>query len=194
MPRIDAFLEIGRQQGASDIHFAVGLPPLVRLDDDLMPVQYRALTDQECHDLVREIMDDHHLRHARAGRRGGHRLRVRESRPVPDQRRAPPRGPLRHLPDHPRRDPLARRPRPAARAKRRSRSSRTDSCSSRLDGHGKSTTMAAMIREINERESLNIITLEDPIEFVHKSQRCQMIQREVGTHVPSFMTACGGIA
>jgi len=60
MARIDAFLEIGRQQGASDIHFVVGLPPLVRLDDDLTPVQYRALTDQECHDLVREIMDDDH--------------------------------------------------------------------------------------------------------------------------------------
>jgi twitching motility protein PilT len=46
--------------------------------------------------------------------------------------------------------------------------------------------MAAMVREINDRESLNVITLEDPIEFVHKSNRCQMIQREVGTHVPSF--------
>ena len=57
MPRVDAFLEIGRQQGASDIHFTVGLPPLVRMDDDLTPVQYRALTDQECQDLVREIMD-----------------------------------------------------------------------------------------------------------------------------------------
>src|SRR5262245_61435301 len=60
MARIDAFLEIGRQQGGSDIHFAVGLPPLVRLDDELVPIPYRELTEQECHDLVREIVNDDH--------------------------------------------------------------------------------------------------------------------------------------
>src|SRR5262245_13971919 len=58
MARIDAFLEIGRQQGGSDIHFAVGLPPLVRLDDLLLPIPYRALSELECTDLVREIVSD----------------------------------------------------------------------------------------------------------------------------------------
>src|SRR5690349_16640459 len=43
-----------------------------------------------------------------------------------------------------------------------------------------------MIREINEREALNILTLEDPIEFVHVSRRSQIVQRELGTHVHSF--------
>src|SRR5262249_58458262 len=58
MARIDAFLEIGREQGGSDIHFAVGLPPLIRLDDELLPIKYRELTEQECVDLVREIVRD----------------------------------------------------------------------------------------------------------------------------------------
>ena len=53
-------------------------------------------------------------------------------------------------------------------------------------GTGKSTTLAAMIREIAETRSVNIVTLEDPVEFLHKSGRSLVIQREIGTQVPSF--------
>jgi twitching motility protein PilT len=53
-------------------------------------------------------------------------------------------------------------------------------------GTGKSTTLAAMIDYINESRNMNIISLEDPIEFVHPSKHSQIIQREVGTHVESF--------
>jgi twitching motility protein PilT len=53
-------------------------------------------------------------------------------------------------------------------------------------GTGKSTTLAAMIDHINATSSCNIISLEDPIEFVHGSKRSQIIQRELGTHIPSF--------
>ena len=56
MPRIDAFLEIGKQQGGSDIHFTVGLPPLVRLDGQLVPIKYRALSHDETESLVLEIL------------------------------------------------------------------------------------------------------------------------------------------
>ncbi len=53
-------------------------------------------------------------------------------------------------------------------------------------GTGKSTTLAAMIDHLNSTRRLNIITLEDPIEFVHKSKMSLVVQREVGTHVGSF--------
>ena len=53
-------------------------------------------------------------------------------------------------------------------------------------GTGKSTTLAAMIDYLNSTQNLNIISLEDPIEFVHKSKRSQVVQRELGTHLPSF--------
>ena len=53
-------------------------------------------------------------------------------------------------------------------------------------GTGKSTTLAAMIDHLNATRPLNIISLEDPIEFVHPSKQSQVIQREVGTHVLSF--------
>jgi len=53
-------------------------------------------------------------------------------------------------------------------------------------GTGKSTTLAAMIDHLNRNRKLNIITLEDPIEFVHEANQSQVIQRELGTHLTSF--------
>ncbi|MFP4161935.1 MAG: type IV pilus twitching motility protein PilT, partial [Ectothiorhodospira sp.] len=53
-------------------------------------------------------------------------------------------------------------------------------------GTGKSTTLAALVDHINAHRAVNIISLEDPVEFVHRSRRAQVIQREVGTHVPDY--------
>src|ERR1700749_1348893 len=53
-------------------------------------------------------------------------------------------------------------------------------------GTGKSTTLAAMIDHLNQTRKLNIISLEDPIEFVHRSKNSQVIQRELNTHIPTF--------
>ncbi|MEO8479562.1 MAG: PilT/PilU family type 4a pilus ATPase, partial [Gemmatimonadota bacterium] len=56
-------------------------------------------------------------------------------------------------------------------------------------GSGKSTTLAAMIDKINRERRGHIITVEDPIEFIHKHQECIVNQREVGTDTPSFASA-----
>ena len=56
-------------------------------------------------------------------------------------------------------------------------------------GSGKSTTLAAMIDHINERRRDHVITIEDPIEFVHENKRCLINQREVGTHTAGFKAA-----
>jgi twitching motility protein PilT len=56
-------------------------------------------------------------------------------------------------------------------------------------GSGKSTTLAAVIDAINAREKGHILTIEDPIEFVHQRKQCLMSQREVGVHSPSFASA-----
>ncbi len=56
-------------------------------------------------------------------------------------------------------------------------------------GSGKSTTLAAMVDHINERREDHIITIEDPIEFVHESRKCNVNQREVGPHTQSFGAA-----
>jgi twitching motility protein PilT len=56
-------------------------------------------------------------------------------------------------------------------------------------GSGKSTTLAALINEINSREKGHILTIEDPIEFVHKRKNCLVSQREIGVHSQSFAAA-----
>ena len=56
-------------------------------------------------------------------------------------------------------------------------------------GSGKSTTLAAMIDEINRNVAGHILTIEDPIEFVHRRQKCLISQREIGVHSPGFAAA-----
>jgi len=56
-------------------------------------------------------------------------------------------------------------------------------------GSGKSTTLAAMVDDINTREKGHILTIEDPIEFVHVRKSCLISQREIGVHAPSFSSA-----
>src|SRR5260221_550662 len=56
-------------------------------------------------------------------------------------------------------------------------------------GSGKSTTLAGMVNQINENEQAHILTIEDPIEFVHESKKCLINQREVGPHTLSFANA-----
>jgi twitching motility protein PilT len=184
--RIDAFLEIGRQQGGSDIHFAVGLPPLIRIDNELVPIKYREITEQECTDLVREIVDDTLWATLQArgsidvGYSSGDlgRFRVNVVRH---------RGGLsaicRIIPQEV--------PSPGDLGLPRILSQFTRLANGLVlvtgpAGAGKSSTLAAMVREINERDSLNIVTLEDPIEFVHESRKCQIVQREIGTHITTF--------
>jgi twitching motility protein PilT len=186
MPRLDAFLEIGRQQGGSDIHLVVGLPPLVRLDDDLMPIQYRTLTEQECRDLIREIMTNEQwtrLEHAGTVDLGYTAEMLGRFRINVVRHRAGVSAICRIIPDQV--PTLAELGLPRV-ISQFTRLSNGLVLITGTTGSGKSTTLAAMIREINERESLNILTLEDPIEFVHPSGRCQIIQRELGVHVASF--------
>ncbi|WP_335957523.1 PilT/PilU family type 4a pilus ATPase [Klebsiella michiganensis] len=56
-------------------------------------------------------------------------------------------------------------------------------------GSGKSTTLAAMVGYLNQRLNGHILTLEDPVEFIHRSERCLIQQREIGRHCPSFAAA-----
>ncbi|HWN38960.1 MAG TPA: type IV pili twitching motility protein PilT, partial [Gammaproteobacteria bacterium] len=58
MARIDAFLKLGLAQGCSDIHLAVGVPPMLRLHGDLMPIKFRDLGDTELEGYVDEILSD----------------------------------------------------------------------------------------------------------------------------------------
>jgi twitching motility protein PilT len=186
MARIDAFLKLGTQQGCSDIHLAVGIPPMLRLHGDLVPIKFRDLRDTELESYVAEILTQNQAEHFARGNdldfsyisAEGGRFRVNVFRkdtgvgatfraipaevPTLESLRLPPV--IKKLCDYHQGMILV-----------------TGST-----GTGKSTTLAAMIDLLNRTRKLNIISLEDPIEFVHRSKQSQVIQRELGTHIPSF--------
>lgn len=186
MARIDAFLKLGTDQGCSDIHFAVGLPPLLRMHGDLMPIKFRDLSQAELEGYIAEIVSKTNQDRLRKGHdvdfsyvsSNGGRFRVnvfRKDTGVGATFRAIPADPptlerlalppiVKKLCDHHQGMILV-----------------TGST-----GTGKSTTLAAMIDHLNSTRRVNIISLEDPIEFVHKSKQSQIIQRELTTHLPSF--------
>lgn len=186
MPRIDAFFMLGRQQGCSDIHFAVGLPPLVRIDGELVPVKYRDLSQEEAESMLDEILDESHKTQFdstgsvdlsyNSEEAGRYRINVcRQARGITFVCRVIPEKIV----------PLNRLGLPQVV------SSFADLTSGLIlatgaAGTGKSTTLAAIVNEINERRSVKIITLEDPVEFVHPSEKALIVQRELGSDVVTF--------
>ena len=186
MARIDAFLKLGTQQGCSDVHLAVGVPPMLRMYGDLLPIKFRELRATELEGYIAEILSRSQAEHFNSGNdldfsyvsSDGGRFRVniyRKETGVGATFRAIPA-------DVPNLERLAL---PAIVTKlcdyHQGMVLVTGST-----GTGKSTTLAAMIDHLNTTRRLNIISLEDPIEFVHRSKQSQVIQRELHTHIPSF--------
>jgi twitching motility protein PilT len=186
MARIDAFLKLGLAQGCSDVHLAVGVPPMLRMNGDLMPIKFRQLSDTELETYITEVLtakqkerlaEGHDLDFSYVGDESG-RFRVNVFRKETGIGAV-----FRHIPgDVPKLDDLKVPP----ILKKFCDYHQGMVLVTGSTGTGKSTTLAAMIDHLNETRNLNIISLEDPIEFVHPSKNCQIIQREVGTHVKSF--------
>jgi len=186
LARIDAFLKLGAQQGCSDVHLAVGVPPMLRMQGDLLPIKFRELRAAELEGYIMEILSRSQAEHFGKGQDldfsyvsgDGGRFRVnvfrKETGIGATFRAIPSQVPL-----------LEKMGLPVTITKlcdfHQGMILVTGST-----GTGKSTTLAAMINHLNETRKLNIISLEDPIEFVHRSKNSQVIQRELGTHIPSF--------
>ncbi|TLY65230.1 MAG: PilT/PilU family type 4a pilus ATPase [Gammaproteobacteria bacterium] len=186
MARIDAFLKLGTQQGCSDVHLAVGVPPMLRMHGDLMPIKFRELRGAELESYITEILT--HAQSQQFAKGGdldfsyvsteGGRFRVnvyRKDTGVGATFRAIPA-------EVPTLEKLALPPIVGKLCDFHQGMVLVTGST----GTGKSTTLAAMIDHLNQTRRLNIISLEDPIEFVHPSKNSQVIQRELGTHIPSF--------
>jgi twitching motility protein PilT len=186
MARIDAFLKLGTQQGCSDIHLAVGVPPMLRMYGDLVPIKFRELRDTELEGYITEILTPTQIEVFASGAdvdfsyvsADGGRFRVNVFRKDTGVGAV-----FRTIPTEiPTLDKLALPP----IVKKLCDYHQGMILVTGSTGSGKSTTLAAMIDLLNTTRKLNIISLEDPIEFVHRSKSSQVIQRELGTHLPTF--------
>ncbi len=189
---VTELLTFAVQSGASDLHLSSGEPPMLRLNGDIKRIDHAALSADEVHNMAFDVMGDSQRRvfqerhdidfsfelgdvarfrvNVFLTRRGEAAVfRVIPSKIVTlDELSMPPV--LKDICKRERGFVLCTGP----------------------TGSGKSTTLAAMVDFINETQDVSIITIEDPIEFVHRSKRALVNQREIGMHTQSFANALRG--
>ncbi len=192
MAQIDAFFKLMHELGASDLHLVAGHQPVVRIHGDLERIKFKELDNDTLKAMLYEITPEHKMKiFEETGDvdfayevPGLARYRVNlfmqlhgigaVFREIPseiktcDELGLPPV--VKRLAQLPKGLVLVTGP----------------------TGSGKSTTLAAIIDEANRTRKDHIITIEDPIEFVHKSKKAVVNQREVGTHTKSFSAALRG--
>jgi twitching motility protein PilT len=178
-----------KQQGASDLHLTSGSAPYMRIHGDMVKLNYRTVSEETCHNLIFEILNekqkelfsedwDLDLSYPLQGvgrfrvnvfmQRNGvsavfrlipENIKTIDELDLPEQ--------LGQLIDISEGLILVTGP----------------------TGSGKSTTLASLIHTINDRQQAHIITIEDPIEFVHENRRCLISQRELASHTKSYGAA-----
>lgn len=189
MNRIDAFLELAVNQGGSDLHMVSGQPPRIRISGELQPIRFRELSEQDVKDFLLEFMEPEDRRtldlnesvdFAYESNTAG-RFRVNVYKHVGGIAAA-----LRVIPKQiPTLDSIGLPP----IVEQLLSVGKGLTLVTGPTGSGKSTTLAAMVDFLNRTKRGHIITIEDPIEFVHEYKQCVVTQREVGTDAPSFAEA-----
>ena len=186
---ISDLLAFSVKNKASDLHLSAGLPPMIRVHGDVRKINVPSMDHSQVHDMVYDIMNDGqrkvyeetlecdfsfeipNLARFRVNAFNHQRGSGAVFRTIPskiltlEQLNCPPI--FKEIAETPRGIVLVTGP----------------------TGSGKSTTLAAMVDYINENEMGHILTVEDPIEFVHQSKKCLINQREVGPHTLSFQNA-----
>ncbi|MDH5407219.1 MAG: type IV pilus twitching motility protein PilT [Gammaproteobacteria bacterium] len=189
MNRIDAFLELVVKQGGSDLHLVAGNPPRIRLHGEAYAVKYRDLTSEETSELLLEIMpkniksmyEEHGGVDFAYSVEGLARFRVNVFQHLGGVGAV-----FRSIPTKIQTMNELSLP-PVLKNLCRTRKGLI--LVTGPTGSGKSTTLAAMVDQINKERKGHIITIEDPIEFLHQNQNCLISQREIGSHTESFADA-----
>ena len=174
---------------ASDIHLSVGYPPIFRIDGKLQPTKYKLLSKQDMEDIIVQILDDYQMDRFKKNMEldfgysvpGVAGFRTNIFNKVGGYGIA-----FRIIPDHIRSLQELGMPESLSQLARQVEGLILVTGPT---GHGKSTTLAAMIDLINTERQSHIITIEDPIEYTHPKKNCLIQQRELGPHTHSFSAA-----
>ncbi len=189
MPAIDPFLLEVLEKRGSDLHFIAGDPPRIRQYGDLMPLRSESLAQDLVKEALYEIMPKTALERfeSKDGADFAYTIPERGRFRVNVMRQLNGMGAVfRSIPS--RALTLDDLKMPEA-VRQLCRANNGLILVTGKTGSGKSTTLAAMIDDINSRVKGHILTIEDPIEFVHQRKSCLISQREIGVHSPSFAAA-----
>lgn len=192
MAKIDAFFRLMNVQGASDLHLASGNPPLLRISGELRRIKYKILLSEELKEMLYEICPEHKAKIfeetgdvdfayelENVGRFRANYFVQKHGvgavfRQIPTEILTVDQLGLPQV------------------ARRFAAMNKGLVLVTGPTGSGKSTTLAAIIDYANKTRKDHILTIEDPIEFAHKSQQCLVNHREVGVHTKSFSAALRG--
>jgi len=189
MNKIDRFLKLMNDRGASDFHLTVGRPPMLRASGSMESIRYRTISETDFSEMMKPVTPPkvweeytqsndvdfayeipnvarYRVNLFRQQRGGGAVFRVIPTKIMTIEQLG--------LPDQLRRIAAIRSGLVLVTGP---------------TGSGKSTTLAAIVDLINETRGLHVITIEDPIEFVHPNKKCLVHQREIGSHAKSFAEA-----
>lgn len=186
---VDDLLRLTAERGASDLHLTAGLPPMLRVDGQLVPTEYVMLGPRETQRLIYDILTNDQIQWFEKTReldfsygiKNIGRFRVNVYRQRGNVGVA-----MRSIPGQiPTMDELGIPP----LLKELSRKHSGLILVTGPTGSGKSTTIATMIDTINDERNCHIMTIEDPIEYLHRHKRCMVNQRELNTDTDSFENA-----
>jgi twitching motility protein PilT len=186
---LSELLAFAVKNGASDIHISSGLPPLIRIDGEMRRIKVDPLNSNVVHDMIYDIMVDSQRKEFEERLEADFAFEIASVARFRVNAYNQARGPaaaFRTIPTEVLSLEDINAP-PIFRTL--SEKHRGLVLVTGPTGSGKSTTLAAMVDYVNHSKKGHILTIEDPIEFVHQSHNCLINQREVGRHTQSFNNA-----